>query len=240
MLTCWSDRTNTDILHSDLPGVSSLAATAAVLQVPAAVAELFLTFFMMSSIPPNSYHQQSTMLNTTSRQLALLWPPDISPFRGGKISGSQGGIRPTGERRHCAPLYQPLSISSSHGGPYLKLQRRFSHMHVDLVGQLPASAEGFLYIFTIIDRTTRWLEAVPLKDMSASSCSAVFLSTLGLLFWRASNCNITQGHTVHVRHVAASVQAAGSATCYYFLLPSTGQWDGWTCPLTTQGRLTCS
>ena len=49
-------------------------------------------------------------------------------------------------------------------------------MPVDLVGPLPVSADGFLYIFTIIDRTTRWLEAVPLKEMSAATCSQVFFS----------------------------------------------------------------
>ena len=49
-------------------------------------------------------------------------------------------------------------------------------MHVDLVGPLPAPADGFLYIFTIIDCTTRWLEAVPLKDMSAATCTSAFFS----------------------------------------------------------------
>ena len=56
-------------------------------------------------------------------------------------------------------------------------QRRFSHVHVDLVGPLPASAAGFIYIFTIIDRTTRWLEAIPLKDMTASTCTSVFMAS---------------------------------------------------------------
>ncbi len=55
-------------------------------------------------------------------------------------------------------------------------ERRFSHVHVDLVGPLPASEEGYLYIFTIIDRTTRWLEAVPLKGISAASCIEAFMS----------------------------------------------------------------
>ena len=55
-------------------------------------------------------------------------------------------------------------------------QRRFSYMHMDLVGPLPVSVEGFLYIFTIIDRTTRWIEAVPLKEMSAATCCQAFFS----------------------------------------------------------------
>jgi transposase InsO family protein len=55
--------------------------------------------------------------------------------------------------------------------------RRFSHVHVDLVGPLPASEDGYLYILTMVDRTTRWLEAVALKNMSASLCVETFLST---------------------------------------------------------------
>jgi hypothetical protein len=50
-------------------------------------------------------------------------------------------------------------------------QQRFSHIHVDLVGPLPVSAAGYSYLFTAIDRSTRWLEAVPLKTMDAASCA---------------------------------------------------------------------
>jgi hypothetical protein len=64
-------------------------------------------------------------------------------------------------------LVQPIPISS----------RRFSHVHVDLVGPLPAPEAGILYIFTIIDRTTRWLEAVPLKDISTASYIEAFLAS---------------------------------------------------------------
>ena len=52
--------------------------------------------------------------------------------------------------------------------------RRFSHVHVDLVGPLPSS-HGFTYLFTCIDRSTRWPEAIPLAGISASECaSAMF------------------------------------------------------------------
>ena len=52
--------------------------------------------------------------------------------------------------------------------------RRFSHIHVYLVGLLPQS-NSFSYLFTIIDRSTRWLEAVPLQSMTVEECSKVLL-----------------------------------------------------------------
>jgi cleavage and polyadenylation specificity factor subunit 1 len=53
---------------------------------------------------------------------------------------------------------------------------RFSHLHIDLVGPLPASKEGYSYIFTIIDRSTRWCEAVPLAATAAEDCAAALIS----------------------------------------------------------------
>ncbi len=52
--------------------------------------------------------------------------------------------------------------------------RRFSHLHVDLVGPLPRSS-GFSYLFTIVDRTTRWPEAMPLASTTAADCAAALL-----------------------------------------------------------------
>jgi hypothetical protein len=52
--------------------------------------------------------------------------------------------------------------------------RRFSHLHVDLVGPLPRSS-GFSYLFTMVDRTTRWPEAVPLASTTAADCAAALL-----------------------------------------------------------------
>jgi transposase InsO family protein len=46
--------------------------------------------------------------------------------------------------------------------------QRFSHIHVDLVGLLPAS-EGATYVFTVINRNTRWF------DISAKSCDSVLI-----------------------------------------------------------------
>ncbi len=52
--------------------------------------------------------------------------------------------------------------------------RRFSHIHVDLVGPLPRSS-GFSYLFTHVDMTTRWPEAYLLTSTTAADCAAALL-----------------------------------------------------------------
>ena len=59
--------------------------------------------------------------------------------------------------------------------PFLPPGKRFEHIHVDIVGPLPHSA-GCQYIFTMIDRFTRWVEAVPMRDATATSCAQVLLN----------------------------------------------------------------
>ena len=49
--------------------------------------------------------------------------------------------------------------------------RRFAHVHLDLVGPLPSS-HGFTYLFTCIDRSTKWPEAIPLTGISATECAS--------------------------------------------------------------------
>jgi transposase InsO family protein len=53
---------------------------------------------------------------------------------------------------------------------------RFSHLHVDLVGPLPTSKEGFTHLFTVIDRSTWWCEAIPLKSTTAEDCVAALIA----------------------------------------------------------------
>ena len=72
-----------------------------------------------------------------------------------------------------APV-QPIPVPS----------RRFTHIHVDLVGPLTASTEGFTHVMTIIDMTTRWMEVLPLASTTATACAdaivAGWISRLGV------------------------------------------------------------
>ena len=54
--------------------------------------------------------------------------------------------------------------------------RRFGDIHVDLVGPLPSS-EDCNYLLTIVDRFTRWPEAIPLPNAEAATCAKALLRT---------------------------------------------------------------
>ena len=47
---------------------------------------------------------------------------------------------------------------------------RFDHIHVDIVGPLPPS-QNYRYLLTVVDRFTRWPEAIPLVDAQTTTCA---------------------------------------------------------------------
>lgn len=53
---------------------------------------------------------------------------------------------------------------------------RFKHVHIDIVGPLPSS-RGYNYVLTMIDRFTRWPEAVPMVDSTAPQVASAFVAS---------------------------------------------------------------
>merc|ERR1712035_299109 len=93
--------------------------------------------------------------------------------------------------------------------------RRFSHIHVDIVGPLPKS-DGFKYLFTIIDRSTRWPDAIPIPDATTQSCLKALLTWIaahgvpehissdrGTPFMSSLWTNLTNLVGIHPHHTTA-------------------------------------
>ena len=84
---------------------------------------------------------------------------DIAEFTRACVPCQQSKIH----RRNSAPLQS-----------FLQPDSRFSAIHCDLVGPLPESC-GHAYLLTIIDRFTRHLECIPLREITAKACADAFV-----------------------------------------------------------------
>ena len=51
---------------------------------------------------------------------------------------------------------------------------RFTHVYIDIAGPLPPS-NGYSYLLMIIDRYSRFIQAVPLRGITAEECPSAFV-----------------------------------------------------------------
>ena len=94
---------------------------------------------------------------------------------------------------------------------------RFDSLHVDLVSPLPPS-QGFSYLLTVVDRFTRWPEAIPVADISAKTCSRAFLAHWVARFGVPSSMTSDRGRQFVSelwRKTAALMGASTNATTAY-------------------------
>jgi cleavage and polyadenylation specificity factor subunit 1 len=79
----------------------------------------------------------------------------------------------------CAECQSCQSSKSSpvaaHSPLPFMVHDRFHTLHVDIVGPLPMSQRGSQYLVTMVDHFTRWIEAVPVSNISAESTARVIL-----------------------------------------------------------------
>ena len=77
----------------------------------------------------------------------------------------------------CLQCAQAKPSSTAHRAPLLFLPTdRFRCLHIDIVGRLPPSGSGRQFVVTMLDRATRWLEAVPTHSITTTAVSKILIN----------------------------------------------------------------
>ena len=100
---------------------------------------------------------------------------------------------------------------------------KFSHVHLDLVGPWPRTTEGHTHLLTVVDRTTRWAEAIPLQSTTTQVVVDSFVANWVACFGVPATIITDQGTQFTQWHVAVHVQSPGHQACTNYCLPPSVQ-----------------
>ena len=135
---------------------------------------------------------------------------------------------------------QTAKIHRHNRAPLHKFERataRFAHVHVDLVEPLPSSRE-YTHLLTVIDRFTRWPEAIPLAQTDTGVDRPSVCTALGHQVRRTYGYHLRQGATVHVGYLASPSGITGRQNPSYHGLPPPGERPGRKVPPVFEGGIT--
>lgn len=113
--------------------------------------------------------------------------------------------------RHCldcqkSKVARHTTLQPAH---FVSPESRFRHIHIDIVGRLPDD-QGFVYCLTIMDRFSRWPEAVPLRNMEAETVCQAFVDHWISRYGVPETVTTDQGRQFESRLFAALLRVSGS------------------------------
>ena len=116
-----------------------------------------------STITHSAHSAHSALARTTKKMVAakFVWP-GLQKQVGIWAKACLRCQAATVHRHTTAPLDQ-----------FTPATRCFDHIHVDIVGPIPP-LQNYRYLLTVVDRFTRWPEAIPLVDAHTITCAKAF------------------------------------------------------------------
>ena len=75
---------------------------------------------------------------------------------------------------HACQSTKPSKMPNPHIGNFPVPEKRFSHIHIDVCRPLPPS-KGCKYLLMVVDRCTRYVDAIPMVEATTEACANALL-----------------------------------------------------------------
>ncbi|GFN78998.1 gypsy retrotransposon integrase 1 [Plakobranchus ocellatus] len=135
---------------------SEFATVQTTIAVPESLRQLVLSYAHESDLEGHSGFRKIVSAIRTH----FSWPGVCSDVKNYTTSYHLCQIKPRTGRDRPVPIVGKL----------------FERVMIDLVGPLPLSSDGYEYLLTLVDVSTRWAEAVPLRRITAKDVAEALFS----------------------------------------------------------------